>query len=205
MIAVAAAARPAADQIRRWAAEAVEGLRPDPVQSLWQQLLEQVARWWDTIVLPTGGLSAGGAAAVVVALLSVVAVALLLRRTHIRMAHRSRAAHTSPQPETEDGDPEVARAAAAALAAAGRYRDAVRARYRAMLAELERRGALPPCPARTNWEAVAVLRTEPVGAPLWEATTVFERVWYGMAQAGPETYAQADRLCDAVERAQAAA
>jgi hypothetical protein len=205
MIPILAAGRPPADQIRRWAAEAVEGLRPDPVQSLWQQLLERVARWWDTVVFPVGGLSGSGAAAALVAIALTVIALLLVRGIRARRTRGTVPAASSFEPETAVPDPDTARAAATSLAAARRYRDAVRARYRAMLIELDRRGTLPFSPARTNWEAVAALRSAPIGAPLREATMLFERVWYGMADAGPETYVRTDRLCAAVEGTRTAA
>jgi hypothetical protein len=193
-----ATARPSADQIRRWAAEAVEGLRPDPVQSLWQQLLERVARWWDTIAFPVGGLTGGGVSALLVAAALALALLLLVRGARVRRNHAAATA-LPVGPEAAVQDPQRARAAAASLAAARRYRDAVRARYGAMLLELDRRGTLPWFPARTNWEAVATVRSAQIGAPLREATLLFDRVWYGMSDAGPETYVHADRLCAAIE------
>jgi hypothetical protein len=64
---------------------------------------------------------------------------------------------------------------------AGRWRDAVRCRYRALVADLAAAGRLEEVPGRTTGEYLARLReARPDAAePFAAATGVFERAWYG--------------------------
>jgi hypothetical protein len=73
------------------------------------------------------------------------------------------------------------RAEADALEAAGRWKEGLRCRYRALIAELVRRGAIPDQPGRTAGEYVSdVAGTLPAAAPaLAAATELFEAAWYG--------------------------
>ena len=64
---------------------------------------------------------------------------------------------------------------------AGRWREAVRCRYRAILAELAGRGVVQEIPGRTAGDYLAeVLRQAPVaGSAFTEVTRLFQRAWYG--------------------------
>ncbi|MDR1728880.1 MAG: DUF4129 domain-containing protein [Acidobacteriota bacterium] len=79
-------------------------------------------------------------------------------------------------------------------AAAGGWREAVRLAYWGGISFLEAGGAWPPDKARTPRE---YLRLMPAGGgegkPLAELTREFESVWYGRAQAGPESFAESLR------------
>lgn len=79
------------------------------------------------------------------------------------------------------------RAEADRLEADGRWREALRCRYRALVADLVRRGTIPEQAGRTAGEYVRdVLAREPDVAPAFAAATeLFEAVWYGGADAGP--------------------
>ncbi len=71
------------------------------------------------------------------------------------------------------------------LAAAGRYKEAVRERLRAILRDLIERGILPPSPGWTVMElAATAARTRPaLAAPMAGAAGVFAEIWYGLRPA----------------------
>jgi hypothetical protein len=85
--------------------------------------------------------------------------------------------------DEKDWPAEVVRAEAE-----GRWRDAVRARYRVLVGELAAHQVIPDLVGRTAGEFVADVRqTAPGAAPAFTAATeVFEAVWYGGDPAGPE-------------------
>lgn len=85
------------------------------------------------------------------------------------------------------------RARAARHEAAGEWREALRCRYRALVADLAARGLVEEVPGRTAGEYRAeVARNVPAAAtPFARATDLFERAWYGHAPAGPD---DADRF-----------
>jgi hypothetical protein len=72
--------------------------------------------------------------------------------------------------------------------AEGRWREALRARYRVLVGELARRGVIGDLVGRTAGElAGEVWHTAPAaGPPFAAATEVFEAAWYGGAAAGPD-------------------
>ena len=77
--------------------------------------------------------------------------------------------------------------------AAGRWAEGLRCRYRSLVAELVRQGAIPEQAGRTAGEYVRdVARERPdVAAPFAAATELFEVVWYGGATTGA---AEAERF-----------
>lgn len=64
---------------------------------------------------------------------------------------------------------------------AGRFRDALRCRYRALVGDLARRGLIDEIPGRTTGEERMQLRNvQPVaGAPFTSAADLFDEAWYG--------------------------
>jgi hypothetical protein len=88
------------------------------------------------------------------------------------------------------------RAEAAALEAAGRWKEGLRCRHRALVAELVRRGAIPDQAGRTAGEyARDVARSRPDAAPAMAvATELFEAAWYGDAPTGPDESARFEAL-----------
>ncbi|MGB8860829.1 MAG: DUF4129 domain-containing protein [Ilumatobacteraceae bacterium] len=64
---------------------------------------------------------------------------------------------------------------------AGRYRDALRCRYRALVGDLARRGLIDEIPGRTTGEERAQLRrvTPSASAPFNTAAELFDGAWYG--------------------------
>ena len=83
------------------------------------------------------------------------------------------------------------RAAAQAAAEQGRWADAVRERLRAVVRELEARGALDPRPGRTAGEVArdGGAAVPDAAADLARAAAVFDEVWYGGRPADASSYA----------------
>jgi hypothetical protein len=93
------------------------------------------------------------------------------------------------------------------LARAGRFPEAARAAYLAVLSLLHRRGLVRCEPTRTNGEYVIQARLAPeapdeLHAPFEDLTARFEVLWYGGAACGPDEYrgcrALSERLRDMV-------
>lgn len=87
------------------------------------------------------------------------------------------------------------RAEAAALEAEGRWREALRCRYRALIGDLVARGTIPDRAGRTSGEYLSDVRHDlpDAAVPMATATELFEAVWYGGATSGP---AEAGRFED---------
>lgn len=96
------------------------------------------------------------------------------------------------------------RAEADAAEAAGDWHQALRCRYRALVADLADRGLVEEVPGRTAGEyRRQVGRNVPAAAPDFNgATELFEAAWYGGRPSGP---AQADRFRDLADRVLAGA
>jgi hypothetical protein len=151
----------------------------------------------------------------------VVGLAVLLAVLAVRLFRRRGKAPplaAAPPPAFDpaaDADPLSRRESewerfAGELAAAGRYREAIRALYHAVLVALYRGGWLHYRKGRTNWEYVSSL---PPAAP-WRGEFVrltrrFEEEWYGRRESREEAYRtaseEAERLLGAVGRREAAA
>lgn len=69
---------------------------------------------------------------------------------------------------------------------AGRYRDALRCRYRALVGDLARRGLIDEIPGRTTGEERAQLRrvTPTASAPFNSAADLFDGAWFGHRAVG---------------------
>ena len=83
---------------------------------------------------------------------------------------------------------------------AGEWRDALRCRYRALVAELAGRGVIDEIPGRTTGEyRVFVADSLPDGAPPFAgASELFERAWYGHRPGEAEDAARFRQLADEV-------
>lgn len=88
------------------------------------------------------------------------------------------------------------RAEAEAMEAQGRWKEGLRCRHRALIAELVRRGAIPEQAGRTAREYVAdVAVSLPAATPaLAAATEMFEAAWYGDVAMGPDDAARFEAL-----------
>lgn len=96
------------------------------------------------------------------------------------------------------------RAEADAHAAAGRWAEAVRARLRAVVRDLEDRAILDPRPGRTASEVASeTARMLPqLEQQLWTAARVFGEIWYGRRRATAADDAAVAELDTALQRRQ---
>jgi hypothetical protein len=128
-------------------------------------------------------------AAVVLAAVTVIrAIATRPRAPRVRRRRRDR---TEPDDEIEVGavaidrtrEPFDWRAEADAHRRAGRHRNAVRCRYRALVGDLARLGLIDEVPGRTTGEERGQLRTvlPAASSPFDAAADLFDDAWYGHA------------------------
>jgi hypothetical protein len=148
-----------------------------------QRVLEWIQRLFDRIANVAGPGSVVGL--IIVAVVVGVVVVLLVRFGRSVQRDRARGVRVSGQlgrPATDW------RAEAAAHEAAGRWRDALRCRYRALVADLAQRGLVDEIPGRTSGEyrSEVTVSLPSAAAEFADATDLFERAWYGAAPAGPE-------------------
>jgi predicted lipid-binding transport protein (Tim44 family) len=168
-------------------------------------------RIWTWIVTLLGGLladlTATTAGSIIgLALFAVILILLgLLAARFIRTMSRSpeveAAVVARPQRSTAEW-----RAEAEAHEAAGEWRQAVRCRYRALVADLASRGVVEEVPGRTSGEYRGeVDRNFPDAAEAFGgATEVFDRAWYGRSPTGAGEAARFRELAGRVlERAPA--
>lgn len=156
-----------------------------------QSWLERAGGWLDDLMSDiVGGLASGGVGGLIswmiLAALIGVIVWLLIRLTPA--AGLARAASTEAVVTTQGpGATEFLTGAewrreADRLAAAGDYDEALRARYRALLADLIDRGLIEDIAGRTPGEYRRDLQAgapSEVAEPFSSATDLFEAIWYG--------------------------
>ncbi|HEX8155200.1 MAG TPA: DUF4129 domain-containing protein [Thermoanaerobaculia bacterium] len=159
----------------------------------------------------SGSGSVSGPVIVVVTLIVIALIALALRTIfRARPALAAPAATSEPISSRADEDP-LSRGAsewerhAANLAANGRWREAIRAWYHAVLVTLYGAGILHYRKGRTNWEYVAVLPANVAWrAEFIELTRRFEEEWYGSLDSTPEAHdecgARARAILDTLRR-----
>jgi hypothetical protein len=146
-----------------------------------------------------------GLVAFLLGVLAIVAWIALRRR---REAAPVVATSEAPAMSAQDDDP-LSRTAnewerfAGELMKAGRFREAIRAWYHAILVTLFRAGTLHYRKDRTNWEyAFALPSTMPWRSGFMDATRTFEQEWYGRRDTLVETAEQfqerALRMLDSV-------
>lgn len=186
-------------EVRRQAAAIVNA---KPKAAAEPNLVERVVRWViDRIDSLLGGLSGGGSGTwlAVVVLVAVAAGLVVLAVFVVRSGALTRRRTKAPSPHvvTEPSrPPEAWRAEAEAHEAGGRFRDALRCRYRSLVVELDERGLLDEVPGRTTGEERAQLAVRaPASAPHFaQATALFEATWYGGAPVGSVDLAEFRRL-----------
>ncbi len=183
-------------------AHAVLG-RPEfqPAQpSLLQRGLAAVVRF---IAHLLSRLSAGGVgnyislAAAILVVVVIVGLIVMAARTARRSARRL------PRIESRQARPVTGaewRAQAQIHEAVGAWREALRCRYRALVADLALAGLVEEVPGRTAGEYRHQLATAmPAGAVAFGTVTdLFESSWYGGGSTGPDETARAASLSDTV-------
>lgn len=145
----------------------------------WERILRVLSDWWVDLVDAVGGGGRGSVIGLVV-LLGVVAAAvfvvLRLTRGMRRDPGVDMALDVGIGRTTRDWVDE-----ALEHEARGRWRDAVRCRYRALLADLAAAGLIDEIAGRTAGEYLAAVRNDvpPAGDAFAEVTRRFEAAWYG--------------------------
>lgn len=137
----------------------------------------------------------------------VAIVVVILAWTAIRRSRRAAPVlveSAAPISSSRDDDP-LSRASnewekyAAQLAAAGRYREAIRAWYHAVLVTLYGASILHFRKGRTNWEYVAALSPAlPWRRDFIDLTRKFEHEWYGLTDSGEEALDDAQRMAKSI-------
>jgi hypothetical protein len=162
------------------------------------------------VPVPAGGFGAFGWLVLGGLLLAVLAVGVVLYWTSERPPPKPRAAAATPVPAAEEGPrpdeqpPPVLWRQAEQLAAAGRFREAVRAVYLAVLSRLHQQRLLRYERTRTNGEYVREVRLAQQAPPALHAafarlTAQFEGRWYGDAGCAAGDYADCRRLAEEVQ------
>ncbi len=124
-------------------------------------------------VVPGGGVGLLILIAIVVALIVALRLGVHPGRLRDAVTDRRRGARSMTADDY--------RAEADRLAASGQWKDAVRARFRAIVRELEQRGVLDVRPGRTAGEIAreAAAAVPAISAPTRSAALVFDAIWYG--------------------------
>lgn len=160
--------------------------------------VQKLFKWLAQLLFGGAGLvgSAGGVSYLVLGLvLAVVGIVALVAFIGLRQRGGPAPVSSSAVPAAsgKDEDP-LSRTSsewerfAAELMGSGRFREAVRAWYHAVLVTLFRSGLLHYRKDRTNWEYAYALGPELPWRPGFvEATRTFEQVWYGRREAPRET------------------
>ena len=153
---------------------------------LWQRILNWLTRH---LHLPTlripAALSGNWLSDIVLVVLVGLVVALVIVTVRTGALARLRHPRSSPgvvvNEHGETMSPEAWRREADRLAAEGRYREALRCRYRALVGELASRGVFDEVPGRTSgdYERLVDVLVPEVAAPFSTITRLFERCWYG--------------------------
>jgi hypothetical protein len=172
---------------------------------LWNGGRDWLERWLRSLFAGTPGHRAAFGLRSIVLLALLLALAMLwlavqaARRRQRRGAPGTAAA--APAAATAQDDDPLSRAAgewetyARELAAAGRYREAIRAWYHAVLVTLYKSGILQFRKGRTNWEYISTVAPSISWRPaLVEMTRHFEREWYGRDRSSPEALAASQDL-----------
>jgi hypothetical protein len=164
-----------------------------------EKLLQRFLRWLGRLFfgaakanqeMPSTRYLVIGLVALLLGILAIVAFIALRRR---RESPAAVATSKAPAMSAQDADP-LSRTAnewerfAAELMKSGRFREAIRAWYHAILVSLFRAGTLHYRKDRTNWEyAYALPSTVTWRSGFMDATRTFEQEWYGRRDTAVDT------------------
>jgi hypothetical protein len=169
-----------------------------PERSLIERVYDWVLELIGRLLAALGGSGAGGVVGLVLLALVLVGVGILVARFSRGL---------TPSPEVVAAAPAGRRRSAAEWRAeaeaherAGAWREAVRSRYRALVADLASRGLVEEVPGRTAGEyRREVGRALPAAATDFAgATELFEVAWYGRSGTGARDAAHLRDLSDRV-------
>jgi len=169
--------------------------------SWFERLVTAVLDWLGALVAAAVDLAIGGAGGLVLLAVIVLVIAIAARlgfgplRVRDLLTDRRVGARARTAAEY--------RAEAIALAQRGAWREAVRARFRAIIRELEERGVMDPRPGRTAGEVVhdGGAAVPAIAAQLRAAADVFNAIWYGGRPAAEPSYRRVTEADDAVRGA----
>jgi hypothetical protein len=193
----------------------VEGLPAVDLPKSFTERLEEFLEWLGEKIkaffrwlrrLFSGGRSGGSGegipfsvAVLVILLAAGLAIVTILALRRRREGTRPLPASSASASSARDEDP-LSRSEsewerfAQELVRAGRFREAIRAWYHAVLVTLFRAGLLHYRKDRTNWEYAYALGPQHAWRPAFlEATRRFEQEWYGRRNTGSETAGQFER------------
>jgi hypothetical protein len=188
------------DEVRRLAEEILAQPRYDePAEPLLDRILNWIGERIGDLLESLGGGAGGGGSALgwVVLVLAVAAIGYLVFRYARGINVERRVGPEAPPAMIElTRSPAEWRAEAHQLAGEGRFREALRCRHRALVADLVAQGVIPEIPGRTAREYVAdVAVNRPAAGPaIAEITEVFEAAWYGNAATGHGDLARVEEL-----------
>lgn len=193
------------EEIRQAAEEILA--RPEfqpPPRSLYQRVLDEIGELLGEAIDALVGGTSGTLLAWAVLVLVVGALAYLVARG-VQSGRRARDPLSGP---TVDIDTDIGRpfaawdAEAARLEGEGRWRDALRCRYRSLIAALAGAGVVDEIPGRTAGEYRSLVRgiRPQVDEPFASATDLFERAWYGDEATGPGESEDFRRLAERVRQ-----
>lgn len=194
---------------RDGAREAAENELRKPVYRFGEKgLVERAVDWFmdrlDRVFDELVRVTPGGVPSLILLAVAIVALAVALRvglgPTGIRdvITDRRRGAGSR--------SPDEYRAEAERLAAEGDFKEAVRARFRAVIRELEVRGVLDPRPGRTAGEIAREGgdAVPAIGDDLRAVAATFNEIWYGRRAATGDDYALVRDADDRVREARLA-
>jgi len=175
--------------------DAREAARRELGKAIYQQRrvgwLEAALRWvferLARIFATAGSVAPGGVPGLLLLLVILVALVVVLG---LRLGPLRRKDLLSDTRDRLIRSADFYRAEAAGFAAAGNWREALRARFRAVIRELEQRGVLDSRAGRTAGEiaAEASIAMPSCAAAMRRAAHVFDEVWYGDRPATREAY-----------------
>ncbi len=182
------------EQLRKWLQSAGSWVTAR-LKEAWHWFVKWVKAWFgprpEAAAAANGHLVLPVLVGVGLILLVVVVAALLTRRGRASAPSQEAAApakDVDANPLSRTGDEWVERAQALSLE--GRYREAIRAWYHALLVSCYRSGLLHHRPGLTNWEYVRSLGPDVSWRGQFaELTGRFDLEWYGRAQSSSEALA----------------
>jgi hypothetical protein len=158
----------------------------DPLEAIAEWIADRLGGAASTVGLGGGALPAVAGYVVLALLVGLVVFLVWRSRAGLRPRPKLGVARADVVVAAGEDDRDWA-AEAAAHEAAGRWRDALRCRYRVLVGELADRGVIADLADRTAGEYVGEVRSTcpPAGPAFAVATDLFEQAWYGGVATGP--------------------
>lgn len=155
-----------------------------------QRVIERIMEALGELIENVVNVTPGGLPSLVLVVLALVLVVIALR-LGLGPANL-RDALTDRRRGGRALSPEDYRAEAERRAADGDFKEAVRARFRAIIRELELRAVLDERPGRTAGEIAREggAAVPAIGADLRTVAATFDEIWYGRRAAGADDYAR---------------